>query len=109
MKERAIRGLVVTAVLGSLVTSAGAQDPRVTSRLDLPSSAAIRAIVDSAKAQGLPVGPLYDRTEEGEAKGAEGPRIVVAVRALYGDMLIAQRALGPLATADEIKAAAAAV
>jgi hypothetical protein len=78
-------------------------------RLDAPSRAAIFAIVDSARAQGIPVEPLTERMFEGIAKGADGPRIVASVRSLALEMASAHRALGTIATADEIKAAASAM
>jgi hypothetical protein len=76
---------------------------------DRVSSAAFTAILDSAKAQGLPLHPLIERALEGQAKGADGPRIVASVRALAFDMVTVQRALGALATADELKAGASAM
>ena len=101
--------MMVAALASASVTSANAQDPRVLPRLDAPSRAAIAAVVDSAKAQGIPVEPLYDKVNEGVVKGADGPHIVVAVRNLALDLATAHRALGALATADEIKAAASAM
>ncbi len=110
MSKRTTRSLMMVAALASAsVTSANAQDPRVLPRLDAPSRAAIAAVVDSAKAQGIPVEPLYDKVNEGVVKGADGPHIVVAVRNLALDLATAHRALGALATADEIKAAASAM
>ena len=46
---------------------------------------------------------------EGLQKGADGPRIVAAVRALTIEMASAHLALGTVASADEIKAAASAM
>lgn len=110
MSKRTTRSLMMVAALASAsVTSANAQDPRVLPRLDAPSRAAIAAVVDSAKAQGIPVEPLYDKVNEGVVKGADGPHIVVAVRNLALGLATAHRALGALATADEIKAAASAM
>jgi hypothetical protein len=110
VSKRTTRSLMMVAALASAsVTSANAQDPRVLPRLDAPSRAAIAAVVDSAKAQGIPVEPLYDKVNEGVVKGADGPHIVVAVRNLALDLATAHRALGALATADEIKAAASAM
>jgi len=110
VSKRTTRSLMMVVALASAsVTSANAQDPRVLPRLDAPSRAAIAAVVDSAKAQGMPVEPLYDKVNEGVVKGADGPHIVVAVRNLALDLATAHRALGALATADEIKAAASAM
>ena len=95
--------------LAASVATAGAQDPRAALKLDATTSAAIRAVVDSAKAQGIPVEPLMEKMYEGLGKGADGPRIVTAVRSLASEMATAHRALGTVASADEIKAGASAV
>lgn len=106
MRTPRIRSLAMLVALAGTVVSAGAQDPRTGNRLDAASLAAINAMVDSAKAQGIPVGPLHDKVNEGVAAGADGPRIVTAVRILSMDLASAYKALGSRATADEIKAAA---
>jgi hypothetical protein len=109
MTSRPVRGLITLALAGAAFAQAGAQDPRIGTRLDAPSRAAITALVDSARAQGLPVEPLMEKVYEGMGKGADGPRIVAAVRSLTLEMASAHRALGTVATADEIKAAASAM
>jgi hypothetical protein len=109
MTSRPIRGLMTLALVGAALAQAGAQDPRIGTRLDAPSRAAITALVDSARAQGLPVEPLMEKVYEGMGKGADGPRIVAAVRSLTLEMASAHRALGTVASADEIKAAASAM
>jgi hypothetical protein len=86
-----------------------AQDPRIGVRLDAPTRKAISALVDSARAQGIPVEPLMEKVYEGMGKGADGPRIVAALRSLTVEMASAHRALGAVASADEIKAAASAM
>jgi len=86
-----------------------AQDPRIGNRLDAPTRKALSALVDSAKAQGIPVEPLMEKVYQGLAMGADGPRIVLAVRSLTVEMGNAHRELGSVATIDEIKAAASAV
>ncbi|CAN5419290.1 hypothetical protein BH09GEM1_BH09GEM1_29560 [soil metagenome] len=107
MSMRTTRNFVLIAGLASMsVRAATAQDPRLPARLDATSIAAINALVDSAKAQGIPIAPLYDKMNEGMAAGADGPLIVAKVRGLSMDLASAHRALGALATADEIKAAA---
>ena len=109
MKIRAARVLVAVVLATAAVTTAGAQDPRIGMRLDAPTRAALVALVDSARAQGLPVEPLMEKVYEGVGKGADGPRIVAAVRSLALEMASAHRALGTVASADEIKAAASAM
>ena len=109
MTSRSVRGLITVALVGAALAQAGAQDPRIGNRLDAPSITALRALVDSARAQGLPIEPLVEKMNEGMAKGADGPLIVTAVRKLTLEMASAHRALGTVATADELKAAASAM
>lgn len=110
MSNRKTRSfLMLMALTGSSVATVGAQDPRAIPRLDAPSQKALLAVIDSARAQGLPTEPLREKISEGQAKGADGPRIVTVVRQLAVDMASAQRALGVNATADELKAAASAM
>ena len=109
MIKRSVRVLVTFALASAALAPAGAQDPRIGTRLDAPSRAAITALVDSARAQGIPVEPLMEKVYEGMGKGADGPRIVAAVRSLTLEMASAHRALGTIASADEIKAAASAM
>jgi hypothetical protein len=109
MTSRPARGLITLALTCAAFVSAGAQDPRIGNRLDAPTRAALAALVDSARAQGIPTEPLFEKVYEAVAKGADGPKIVAAVRSLTIEMASAHRALGTVASADEIKAAASAV
>jgi hypothetical protein len=109
MTSRPARGLIALALTCAAFVSSGAQDPRIGNRLDAPTRAALTALVDSARAQGIPTEPLFEKVMEGMSKGADGPKIVAAVRSLTIEMANAHRALGTVASADEIKAAASAV
>jgi hypothetical protein len=109
MRIRLLRGAMALLLGTAALTRADAQDPRIGTRLDAPTKAAILAIVDSARAQGIPVEPLLEKVYEGIGKGADGPRIIAAVRSLTLEMASAHKALGTVASADEIKAAASAV
>lgn len=109
MRSRTARGFVTLALAAAAFGSVEAQDPRIGNRLDAPTRKALTALVDSAKAQGIPVEPLMEKVFQGLAMGADGPRIVMAVRSLTVEMANAQRELGTVATADELKAAASAV
>ena len=86
-----------------------AQDPRLDRRLDPETRAAVVALLDSARAAGLPIEPLVDKALEGASKGAAGSRIVAAVRNLAAGLRAAQAALGPGSTAAELDAAASAI
>lgn len=86
--------------------AARAQDPRLASRLDSATWRAVLAIMDTARAASLPTQPLADKALEGAGKGADGPRIVTAVRTLAAEMRDARAALGRASSADEIRAGA---
>ena len=109
MSMRTARSLLAVLLVGSAFRSTEAQDPRLSNRLDAPTRKALSAIVDSARAQGIPVEPLMEKVYQGLAMGADGSRIVVAVRSLTLEMGNAHRVLGAVATTDELKAAASAV
>lgn len=109
MRMRTARSLLAVLLVGSAFRSTEAQDPRLSNRLDAPTRKALFAIVDSARAQGIPVEPLMEKVYQGLAMGADGARIVVAVRSLTFEMGNAHRVLGSVATTDELKAAASAV
>jgi hypothetical protein len=87
----------------------GAQDVRLASRLDAATSAAVTAVVDSARAAKLPTEPLVNKALEGAAKGSDGSKIVVAVRQLAGRMSSSRQVLGSKSTPAEISAAATAL
>ena len=101
------RTLAIVALL-SVPALARAQD-RLAGRLPEPARAAVAALVDSARAAGLPTDPLVNRALEGAAKGAEGERIVAAVRSLAARLADARAALGAGATEAELVAGAAAI
>jgi len=86
-------------------SAASAQDQRLSARLDKPTLGAVSAIVDSARIAKLPTAPLVDKALEGSAKGSDGSNITSAVHLLFVRMGSAKKAIGPTATADEIKSA----
>lgn len=101
---------LLTAALAALLFAgrAAAQDARLE-RLDPETRAIVAALVDSARAAGLPAEPLVQRALEGVTKGAAGTRIVGAVRRLAADLGSARSALGGSATSAELEAGAAAL
>ena len=109
MRSRTAFGILTVVLVAGAFGRVDAQDPRIGNRLDAPTRKALSALVDSAKAQGIPVEPLMEKVFQGLAMGADGPRIVLAVRSLTVEMGNAHRELGSVATIDEIKAAASAV
>ena len=96
-------------VLFALPRALNAQVDRLAGRVDDPTRAAVTALVDSARASGVPATPLVNKALEGASKGASGERIVAAVRALAGDLAAARSALGRAATEPELVAGAAAL
>jgi hypothetical protein len=102
--------VLVLAVAAALVRPLGAQagDPRLA-RLDPAVRPVVAALVDSARAAGLPTEPLVQRALEGTSKRAAGDRVVAAVRRLARDLGTARSALGPAATGPEMDAGAAAL
>ena len=109
MRSRTAFGILTVVLVAAAFGRVDAQDPRIGNRLDAPTRKALSALVDSAKAQGIPVEPLMEKVYQGLAMGADGPRIVLAVRSLTAEMGNAHRELGSVATTDELKAAASAV
>ena len=100
------------ACVGQLVpwSAASAQRTDVRlARLDSTTRLLVAAVVDSARRTRLPTEPLIDKALEGAQKGAEGGRIVTAVRGLYADLRAARAALGAGAASEEINAGANAI
>ncbi len=89
--------------------AAAAQDSRLAARLDPPTRDSVESLVQATRGEGLPVEPLIQKALEGASKGAGGPRIVAAVRALAGHLKEARAALGPQSTEAELVAGAAAL
>lgn len=83
-----------------------AQDARLAVITDTDARAAIGAMLVAADRAGLPREPLVTKALEGVEKRAPAPRIEAAVRALAERLSTARLALGPLATADELRAGA---
>ena len=110
--RRLLGALAALLVLGA--GRAGAQAPRpaaerLAGRLDAGTRAQVLTLVDSAGREGLPVEPLVDKALEGASKGAPGPRIVLALRTLAGELGAAREALGRTASDPEVAAAAGAL
>jgi hypothetical protein len=102
-------GLAIAALALVAPAAARAQSERLGGRLDERTRTAVAALVDSARAAGLPGNPLVNKALEGASKGADGARITAAVRALAGDLARARAALGEASTEAELVAGAAAL
>jgi len=106
--RRLLPALAVGLVATLLARRAAAQDPRLA-RLEPGTRALVAALVDSARAAGLPAEPLVQRALEGATKRAPGDRIVAAVRRLGADLGRAREILGSAASLPELEAGAAAL
>src|SRR5688572_2801879 len=102
MRELVIAGLAALVAVGG---TANAQDPRLARKLDPETLAAVEALIDSARAIGIPTEPLADRALEGARKGASGALIVEQVRKRAAQLGISKLALFP-ATDREMLAGA---
>jgi hypothetical protein len=105
--------LGLAGVLGHAVVplrvDAQASDDRLRGAFDPPTYASLHAVLDSARAAGLPAEPLVDKALEGAAKHASSERIVAVVRDLSARLAGARDALGGYGTADELSAGTAAL
>ena len=108
-RSRALAAAALIVVGSTLSGRLAAQDARLAARLDKATFSAVNAIVDSARVAKLPTAPLVDKALEGAARGSDGGKIVTAVHQLSVRMAASKRVLGATASADEIKAAAAAI
>jgi hypothetical protein len=75
-------------------------------RLDPSCRLGVAALLDSARADSLPVEPLLQRALEGQTKRAPGPRIVQAVEILLSRLRESRHLLGPERGEDELVAGA---
>jgi hypothetical protein len=90
-------------------STAHAQDASLQTRLDATTYQAVSALLDSARADGIPTQPMISKALEGASKGADGARIVAAVRRLGGELRLARQSLGAASTVAELDAGASAI
>ena len=108
-KYQHLRAFALAAILSTVAASAFAQELRLEGRVPESVRAEIDAILDSARAQGIPTEPLVDRALEGASKGASGELIIAAVHRLADDLNAARDAFGPESSDPEIVAGASAL
>ena len=103
--------LTAPPLAAQVVADAGTQsvDARLEARLSPEARQPVRAVIDSARARGLPVEPLVQMALEGASRGADAPRIVRAVSSLAERLGAARDALGQASTETELVAAAGAL
>ena len=98
-----VRGAAV--LIACLATHAVAQGSDPLAKLDPTSRFAVEAMIDSARAAGLPWSVLRSRALEGVAKNVDNRRIVSAVRERLAHLRDARAVLGQVGD-DELAAAA---
>jgi hypothetical protein len=108
MRARGYAVLLSLCLVTPFSRAAAQGDPRLE-RLDEATQPLVVALIDSARAVGLPVNPLVERALEGAIKRAPGATIASAVRRLAADLGRARDALGPGASPVELDAGAAAL
>jgi hypothetical protein len=96
-------------LLALAVGELSGQEPRFVGRVPDAVRGQVDAVVDSARAAGLPAEVLIDRALEGASKGATGQHILAAVRRLALELGTARDALGSGSTAAEVMAGASAL
>ena len=101
------RVVLLWALAATTTQALPAQDARLQARLPGEVVAQVQPLVDSASHGGLPTEPLIQKALEGQSKGADGERIVAAVRTLFGQLGQARQALGTSAPEPDIIAGAA--
>ena len=103
------RILALAAALIVAAADAHAQSPTLRSRLDAATFQSVSTLLDSARAEGIPTQPLESKALEGVSKGADGARIVAALRRLAGELRVAREHLGAASTVAELDAGASAI
>jgi hypothetical protein len=96
-----------TMMLSAALSGAAAQqvqpDPLVKLGENRPR---VQALIDSARAEGLPWEKIRLKALEGIRKGASSKDVVAAVRKYFKTLEQSRNALGPLATPDQIETGA---
>ena len=105
---RYARYALLLAGAAALSAHAVAAQARPTG-LDSATAAAIAPIVQRTQAANLPVDLLYDKAREGQVQRVPTARIEAAVRAVAERINVANEALAPNATQEELRAATVAL
>lgn len=87
----------------------GAQSQVLPAGLEPETRVSLEAIIDSARAAGLPVDPLFAKAAEGKLKRASDAQIVAAVRSLSGRFRSIRSEMGATLEATTMSAAATAI
>ncbi len=100
-----------TSVLCCILLAVGALPclAQQTGGLGEETLKSVMAMMDSARAEGLPAKSLLQKALEGSTKGADDRHILAAVRGLLGRLRLARVTLGPNASQAELSASAEAI
>jgi hypothetical protein len=101
--------LVVALAPGARAGDAASDQARLNARLAPDVARQVGALVDEARAAGLPTDPLIARAFEGASRGADAAGIVAGVRRQAGAQAASRTALGAGSQPDEIVAGASAL
>lgn len=104
-----IATIALAAGMLVLASQAHAQEPALQARLDASTFQAVSVLLDSARADGIPTQPMVSKALEGVSKGADGARIIAAVRRLGAELRLARQSLGVSSTVAELDAGASAI
>jgi hypothetical protein len=97
-------------VAGAMILSSGPLAAQGSApQLSASLKTSVDRLADSVRGLGLPTDPLFAKAAEGMLKGADEPRVMVAVRRLARELSDAKAALGDGATASELEAGASAL
>ena len=107
--HRLRRGIATLVTLAAIAPALSAQGNDPLTKLDSASRRVVQALVDSAKAEGLPDQPLVSKAQEGVSKHAAGALIARVVRTVFLSLREARAVLGERANRDELTAGAAAL
>jgi hypothetical protein len=100
--------MLLLAAARPLAAQPSGRDPRLT-RLPDQARLPVEAVVDQARAAGLPTEPLVDRALEGAAKAAPPAAIVTAVSRLRDELVTVRGVWGEGVSAAELSAGASAI
>lgn len=98
--------VVATALTATRMHAQELPDRTLPAQLSAPTRATLAAIIDSVRAAGLPVDPLYSKVREGVFRSASDAMVITAVQRLGRDLGDARAALGDSVGAEEIAAGA---
>jgi len=104
-----LRAVPLVLMLAVLAHDLDAQASPLQSRVDAPTYAVLRALIDSARQAKLPAKLIEDNALEGAIAGVPGDSVIRGVRTFVRQLGVARATLGPAAAAGELRAAVSAI